>query len=366
MSLTPEQKQARIGKMTSSVVCAALGLHDKASEIDAWMSVLGEKEWDDGNKATERGNRLEDPVLAYPADRLGLSWERAPFRAHPTIPWAADSADALYWKDGADHLEAIGEGKTVGLGMAGAYGEDELTDDVSRPTLIQAHWHLIHWPEVNQCFVPVLFGGYAFEFKLYRILRDANFEGELLEQVSRWHRDYIVTRKPPPVSEKDTDFLKAKHPTATAKKMLADTAEIEQWARAKVTAQKNVKEFKAAEELAKNKLRELLGDAEGVKAGWGTIWWRNSEGSITIDLPSAVRELRESKKMSEDDYAKLRAKVTTVKTVEEVDYRGLFYLLGGTPEDERRHTIGKPGPRKLTVNVKDMKNPPAAKTAEEN
>lgn len=268
--LTQEQLAARKGKITSSVAAGALGLNPRMTPIQAWENVLGLSTFG-GNKATDRGNRLEDITLDYPADELDLVRLEAPFRAHPTIPWMADSADAAYaTRAEPDRIIAIGEGKTAAMGVASDYGE-EGTDEVSAGALVQAHHHLIHWPEVDTCYVPVLVGGYAFEFRLYEVRRDEAFEGAMVEELAKWHRDYVVTERPPPVTADDGEWLKKRYPAATDG-MMADTPEIAEWVEKKIEAAARMKAAEADEELAKNKLRELLGEHEGVKASWGTLW----------------------------------------------------------------------------------------------
>ncbi len=274
--LDSAQLAARRGKITSSVAAGALGLNPRMTPIQAWESILGLSTFD-GNKATERGNRLEDITLDYPADELGLVRLRAPFRAHPSIPWLADSADAAYARpDDPAKIVAIGEGKTAALGVASDYGE-EGTDQISSGALVQAHHHLIHWPEVDVCYVPVLVGGYAFEFRLYKVERDEAFAGAMIEALEKWHRDHIVTERPPPVTAGDGEWLAKRFPKATAG-MMADTPELAEWVAKKIEAADRKKAAEADEDLAKNKLRELLGNHEGVKASWGTLYHRVEAG----------------------------------------------------------------------------------------
>ena len=287
--LTAEQLQARKGKITSSIAAGALGLTPKTmSPLKAWQACLGQLDQID-TKATQRGNRLESLVLDYPADELGLVREPAPFRKHPKFDWTGDSADALYTKDGA--IVFVGEGKTASMGVGLKYGE-EGTDEIPESTLVQSHWHLAHWPEANRCVVPVLVGGYAFEFRLYYVDRDNEFEGALLDDLAQWHRDYVVTGKPPPVtgSDYDTSWLLKKYPTGLAA-MLSDSAEIEKWARQKAAASGSKKIAEESEDEAKNKLRELLGAAVGVKAQWGSVSYKNNAASLKTDWQALATSL---------------------------------------------------------------------------
>lgn len=270
--LTQEQKAARIGKITSSVAAGALGLHPMMSPIQAWQRVRGEGP-DVDTKATARGNRLEPVILDYPAEELGLIRKPAEFRS--AAPWMGDSADALY-VDATGKPVLIGEGKSAAMMVAEKYGE-EGTDEIPESTLIQSHWHLIHWPEVNRCVVPVLVGGYKFEFRLYYVNRDRELEGLMVDDLAKWHRDYVVTGIMPPATALDTESLCDRYRLHSPGKMIAATAEIAALAARKTEAAERRKLAEAEEEDAKNKIRQLLGDAEGCKAEWGSISWKNTK-----------------------------------------------------------------------------------------
>jgi hypothetical protein len=214
----------------------------------------------------------------------------APFRAHPKFSWAGDSADALYLS--GDSLRYAGEGKTVSGGVEKHYG-DEGTDDIHPGALVQSHWHLIHWPEVDTCLVPVLVGGYTFEFRLYYVRRDVEFEGCLLEDAAKWHRDHVVADKPPPATDpaKDIDNLLTLHPTHT-KGLLESTDEIEFLARGKDEARFFRKEYADKEEKIKLRLIELLGDHEGVQGeGWNIRFKQNKNGKPKVDYEAICKSL---------------------------------------------------------------------------
>lgn len=358
--LTEEQKKARLGKMTSSRLCAALGLHDRASPLDAYLAIIGEGEDIPETKAMQRGNLLEDAVLEYPTVFHGepWRWDRAPFRAHPQHAWMADSADALYWRDGEAKIAAIGEGKTVAGTVADEYGV-EGTDEVARPTLIQSHWHLMHWPEVDVCFVPVLVGGFRFEFRLYRVERDANFEGMLLEEAERFMTDYVEPRKLPPATASDADYLRRVWAVSTGGMIIPDTLEIAQLARQKAQASIEKLAAEKREEDAKARLVQILGEAEGVRAGWGKVSYKNERNEVRLDVQAMVRTLAAKKKLSDADLDAIVEKFT--RRVPEIDWMRVATELGATKEDEREHTVTKYGPRVLRVTVDDLKPKKAAK-----
>jgi hypothetical protein len=311
--LTAADKAKRIGKITSSTAAACLGLDERLTQIGAWLLIMGhggeskpprdprrKSLWE---KAVERGNLLEDAILEYPCDELTLQRgvkvirTPAPFRRHPIHAWTGDSCDALYFPD-TGHVDAndpyaellaIGEGKSASMGVFKEYGE-ELTDEMPHHTLVQSHFHLAHWPEVNECWVPVLGGGFRFEFRNLIVRRDPEFEGLMLQDLERWHRDYIVANKMPPAEAGDGRYLRKEHPRGNGEAM-ADTPEIREQAFAKALASRDEKEAHARAEKAKAKLMQILGDAETVKASWGSISYRQPDQTHETDWEFACYQL---------------------------------------------------------------------------
>ena len=295
--LTAEQLEARKGKMTSSVVAGALGYNPRMTPLDAWMRVTGKLPPIPPSKAIERGNRLEDLVLDYPAEELKMLRLKAPFRRHPKFAWAGDSADAIYTRDDNRLTPTfVGEGKTASGSVAQCYG-DEGTDDIPQGALIQSHWHLIHWPEVDTCIVPVLIGGFQFEFRLYYVRRDNEFEDALLEDAAKWHRNYVVANKQPPATDpRDIDNLMMLRPYPRYG-LAEPTPEIEEQARNKRRWADSREIAEDQEKRAKLRLIELLGDYEGAASdGWRVSFKRNKP-SFTVDWEALARSLNPSEDM---------------------------------------------------------------------
>jgi len=275
-------RQARIGKVTSSIAAAALGQNlPESTPIDAWRSVTGRDEFA-GNKATERGLWLEDRVLDYGAQSLGIvgvGWHAPSFVSHPHLPWAGDSADAIYTDDWGDPI-ALGEAKTVALGSAHKWGA-EGTDEVPVKVLIQAHWHLIHYPDMPFCIVPVLFGGFDFSFSTYRVDRDVEREAQLLEDLEKWHRDYVVTDKMPPVTYADSEFIASLHPRDNGE-LLASTPEIDELCMQTIEAKAIRKAAEQHEDLLCTQLRQLLGEHVGIDGeGYNVSYSTNKDSIVT-------------------------------------------------------------------------------------
>lgn len=261
MTLTDEQRAQRLGKVTSSIAAGALGEHPHCTPLQAWLQATG-REVFEGNKDTERGELLEEPVLEYPRVALGLGREPANWREGVIAPWAGDSADCIYWSDDTFY---IGEGKTAIGWMKDEYG-DEGTDEVPVHYAIQAWWHLMHWPEAHACLMPVLLSD-PFHFHHYIIPRDESLEGWLFESLAKWHRDYVVTDTPPPASAGDSETMRKLYPRSRGEMMQEPPDELARLAAKKLEAAARKKAAEEEEEAAKNRIKQILKAADGAELG---------------------------------------------------------------------------------------------------
>lgn len=304
----------RRGRMTSSLVAGALGMNEHMTPLEAWCAITGRDDFD-GNKATLRGTLLEGPVLDYPT-REG-AYTRLP-AAFVHNDWTGDSADCLYTSPAGDLY--VGEGKTAALTMADGWGT-EGTDEIPLNVVVQCCWHMGHWPETVATVVPMLIGGYKFEFREYRVKREDDLIGSIFESAERFYRDYVVNDRPPPASAGDDDALRHLWPKHVPEKFLPPSDELEQLTRAYVEARDTEK---AAEKLKKAhgaRLRQLLGDAEGAQGRGWKITHKYQAGPM------------------------------------QTDWEGLAKHLGATFADEQKFTSQQPGWRVLRATLPAGKKP---------
>lgn len=308
--LTQEQKDQRRGLLTSSLWAAALGLDPNKTPLQAKREVLGQGEEFQGNAATYRGNKLERVVLQEPADQLGLVFVPAPFRKHAN-GWSGDSCDALYYKapyvEGLDAPELVGEGKTAGMGVADKYGAAG-TDNIPVTAWVQSHCHLIHWPEAKRCVVPVLIGGWSFEFKLYFVERDEQLEGEMYDKLAKFHRDYIVANVDPPAQSGDLEWMHKAYTTATDERLMRATPEIDVLAAEYKAARTSSEEWEERYKNARAKLEQLIGGHSGVEGRFGKISFKCNAASQKIDWE--VLATRLMKNLSEAERSHLLTAAT--------------------------------------------------------
>lgn len=311
MGLSKEHLEARRGRITSARAAACLGHDPQKSPIDAWLEIKGLQTFD-GNKATERGNRLEHLVLDYGAEVIGADhWEVPPFLPHPELPWAGDSCDAIYYDDWGDTL-ALGEGKTCGMGVAVQYAE-EGTDQIPLKVGVQALWHLIHYPAAPYCAVPILVGGYDFSFRMYRVDRDEARQGKLLEQLARWHRNYIVADVPPPVGPTDASYIQSLHPRHELDLIVEPSLEIEVLVHDLLQAKKLRKTAESSEALAANRLRQALGAHEGIRTDTYSVLYRRQADGVRTHWQAVAEDLMDKFALDDEMRQTLLAAHTTLR-----------------------------------------------------
>ena len=272
--LSPETLAARKGRITSSTAAACLGLDPYTSPIQAWTRIRGQENTED-NPAMARGRALEDPILNWCASEVGGVLERVPFVIHHDHDFLGDSADGLLRSDQSTYaLEA----KTVAMGRADRWGEPG-TDQVPDKVLIQCMMHLIHWPEASRCAVPILIGGYEFEFRLYWVNRDLSLEKTLIDRLHSWHAKHIIGGEQPEPTAKDERWLQDRYPVAT-KPALDDPAllpDVEKWAREYKETAALLKAAETQKKLAAVHLRRLLEEHSEARGDGWSVTYRNSK-----------------------------------------------------------------------------------------
>lgn len=294
--LTKQQLSARTGLMTSSVVAGALGLDPYKGPLTVQMTVRGEREWA-GNAATERGDYCEPACLNWAAAQLRkqlkaagqpskVVWKKPPFVAHAN-GWSGDSCDAVFYGDGGKVL-ALGEAKTVSARQAAGWGQPD-TDQVPDRVLVQCCWHLMHHPAADVVYVPVLMGGWNFEFSMYRIERKQSLIDDLASEAKEWHARYILGDEVPPPDGRDTEAVKQRWPFGGAGEMVMD-AKMERWAEEKTRWRAIREEAEANEVTARNRLVALLGDHDTAVSEAYAVSYRKCRDSVKVDFKKFVEE----------------------------------------------------------------------------
>jgi len=146
------------------------------------------------------GNRLENPLLDFAADELGVSILRNQWRVADDGP-----GKGIF----AAHPDAIIQGKPEGIeakyanaAMGQDYGE-EGTDAIPAHVVVQAQ-HQMYAARLQKVWVPVALAGFSLEFKLFSVPRDDELIDQIVTKGMEWWNRHVVPKVPPETYYCDT------------------------------------------------------------------------------------------------------------------------------------------------------------------
>lgn len=281
--LTQEQQEFRVRGIGASEVAAILGLDPYRSPIDIYAKKLGLVE-DAPSFHTERGNFIEPGLRAWASKRLGVNFQPGQSRQH------AEHAHVLATPDGEHEDENyrianVLELKSPGFRTWHEWGDGDDAPDRYVVQVVQQmlvtgapRGHLAAW--------------LGDDLRIYTFERDAELEGVIVESIERFWRDYIETQTPPPAdgSPSSREWLSRRFPRALGEMIRADDA-MEGLLLELREARAAQAEAEARRELVEQKLKEIIGDKDGVAGVSGKVTWRNSKGTTSIDWAAMAKHL---------------------------------------------------------------------------
>jgi predicted phage-related endonuclease len=179
--------------------------------------------------------------------------------------------------------------KTSDAHEAWRWGEGP--DDIPPAYLIQEQWEMFV-TGLPIADLAVLIGGNR--YREYTITADADLQANLLEIAERWWADYGCNpeRHPPlDASPAAAEYLKRRFPQALAPMLDADAEAIELAHQLQV-ADAELKQVHARVELLENRLKEKIGDAEGLTGPDFRLTWRVVPRKGYEVKPSSSRQFR--------------------------------------------------------------------------
>ncbi len=193
MPLTEEQLRLRKSGITATdvVVLAGLSPYRGASPHSVWMEKTGLETPRFDSEALTLGNMLEPITLSMLAQRRCLTLAPGDTAIHAAEKTHIATPDAFVENAGSPMRVGVAEVKAVGIHNARMWGDED--GDVPDHVLAQCAWQM-HVVGVPVAYVGALIGT---EIRTYRIERDADLEGALVETADRFWRDHVVTKKPP-------------------------------------------------------------------------------------------------------------------------------------------------------------------------
>lgn len=302
MSITPEQRAARMAYLGGSDAAAICGTHPYKGPLEIWESKIYPVDSDaQDNAAAKRrkkiGNLVEPVVKALMEDELGIKirWKNQT-AFHPARAYMGANLDGTCTYRGE---RAVAEYKAIGWREAKRLYP---VDEDGRPTgevlpLVEHVFQVAHYMAAmdwNFSFIAYFVGGNDLE--IIEVPRDAELEEMVLAaEYEFWHR-YVLPKAPPREDNpfRMKDFLGRRFPTHTNTDMLV-TADPRTMALASRVAMKRQAEKLATEEKteAENRLKAIIGNASGLDFGtFGKATWKaHPVKRIDLDALRADREV---------------------------------------------------------------------------
>jgi putative phage-type endonuclease len=260
----------------ASEISAVVGLNPFMSPFDLFMKKTGqiEEEALDKNSRLAWGKRIERMLADAYTELTGIPtvWMDTT-RRHPERSWQIATPDAIC----PNHDRGL-DCKNVAADQAWKWGEPG-TDDVPPHVLTQCVWSC-DVAALPQWDVAALIGGN--EMRTYSVRYDADLAGELREEGERFWRNHIVNKVPPPIdgSEGAERYLRGRFPRNQFAMRQADPTEIELVQNLR-ELRARFDELEAEKAVMENRLKEHVGDFEGLElgTGLGRVTWRKSKDS---------------------------------------------------------------------------------------
>lgn len=278
--LTEAQHIIRARGVGSSEIAAIAGVNPWKTAHDVYLEKRGLVERQPTTLRQRIGQIAEHLIADLYVEETGANIEskaQADARGtltHPAHPWIVATPDRLV-------LDAprVVEIKWVGWRLAGAWGADE--DGIPDYVRTQAEW-LMATTGCDECDVPAILGGE--EFRIYRVRRNVALFERLRAIGERFWFEHVLPGAPPPVdgSENATAMLRALYRRGDGEWLKAPP-EAREWVDRKLAADKAAESAETDARLAANKLREMVGDAEGMLGdGFKVSWKANKRGVRTL------------------------------------------------------------------------------------
>lgn len=272
----------------ASEVGAALGLSRFVSPYTLWARKVG-LEGDDRatTAAMEWGLRLQDPILAAYADRLGLDFGVHVRRNNVTKRYAAwprlfATTDGFVYQptamDGPLARAWCVDAKAPR--SADGWGDDG--SDVVPPDYwaqAQAQCLVTGLP---RCDLAVLFHGS--DFRVYSITADAERQALMVEALNDWWTTYVDGNTPPPITEyhASTDGTLAAQFGAGGAGDMAPTPEVMALVERLVRAWVNRKQASDAYDLARQQVEAAMGLYDRLATPDATVTWTRPKDTTQV------------------------------------------------------------------------------------
>jgi predicted phage-related endonuclease len=299
MSLTPEQLALRQQGITGSEIATVAGL-GKGSLWDIWAAKMGAAVEIPDNDAMREGRhyeaalvewvRLYHPMMQREGMQIWYAGDRQQTvrsRQHTIVIATPDGVIHDIESDGCVPVACV-EAKKPSRHTWHEWSEDTYPERY----LCQATWEAaaLEVPET------ILVAHVVDRTVMYDILFDEELFGYLLEEASRFWRDYVATRTPPPVdgSRQASEWLQRRFPKQEEGKVMEAGGDMALLMDVLHDYEMQERQLKARIAEAENVIKEAMGEAETLRSGNDCITWKRTKDSEVLDLERVKKYLNDN------------------------------------------------------------------------
>jgi putative phage-type endonuclease len=301
MGLTEAQLAFRRGHIGGSEIAAVVGVNPYAGPHAVWLDKMGLESPRGENPRMTWGSLHEPTILPHFAKVNGVVARTAkevwPRSVDGTLrsenhPVAGASPDGVVLDSDGEPFNLVQIKCAFERGVD-AWGDSGDVDGVPQHVICQGVWEQLVAGVHGGHFVMLANG---WDYRQYPMVWDADLAGSLLEEAEKFWRDFVVTKREPPVDGKGatSDWL-ARRFAKNNGRMLPPPAGAYDLALEYKRGHSLESEGKEIKEQAGNQLRALIGDADGFDAPGLKVTWKTQNGAPaykaiaeTLNAPAAL------------------------------------------------------------------------------
>lgn len=300
--------EARRAHPCASEIAAILGMSTFRSGTP-WRvqrdKLEGRPEKNETTEEMEMGNALEPFTGTLYTRKTGIAlrpWPKHTICVHPD-GWGACTPDFIP-EDPALRFDV--DGKVQGEYNAWKWGE-EYSDEIPADYQLQGVWSM--WVrDLEEWHISAIIG---MKHRIFVLKRDREVETEVVGLVREWWDKHIVRRVPVPVDGSDaaSEYLQTRFAKGRKVTMIA-TGEAEEL----MTVLRDAKEWDNRAAVAKNRLKEIMGESTLMTGAVGRVSWSaggESDPKAVLDEKAYVAALEAA---LGDKAAALKEQHTETKT----------------------------------------------------
>jgi len=293
-------RQAGIG---GSEMAAIFGLSPWDGPHGVWQRKKGIAPEKEDNERFKIGRLMESPIAQLYADREGVALERVEgLLVHPSAPIVGTPDRVVKGKRKGVEIKTADPSQKMHWG-------DDGTDEVPIQYVFQCATYMA-LTDFDEWDLAVLFG--MSDFRIYRLKRDMELERAMIEKATEFWNRHVLGDEEPPVDGSDScsEWIGKKYPRVVSDLRDAteeETAIIAQLGEARVAT----RYAEAIEKELENKVKAMIGEAEGVWSTAGKATWKKSKDSPRIDWEALAMSFMS--RMDDEARAEQIKEFTTIK-----------------------------------------------------